>query len=85
MELNDFGYIVQHEIIKTEQMRPNVKIDEYVIMPDHCHVIYHICHGGAMGGEHRGGTLQRAPTTQSKVSGRAEIPLVVLKEFIPSF
>jgi REP element-mobilizing transposase RayT len=59
MELNDFGCIVQNEIIKTEQIRPNVKIDEFIIMPNHCHIIYHIhqidyvtCRG----------ELQRAPT-----------------------
>ncbi len=27
MILNDFGRIVQNEIVKTEQMRPNIKID----------------------------------------------------------
>ncbi len=55
MILNEFGFIVKNEILKTAQMRPNVKIDEYVIMPHHCHIIYHL------NGQRRG-TLQRAPT-----------------------
>jgi hypothetical protein len=57
MALNDFGYIVQNEVVKTEQMRPNIKIVEYIIMPNHCHVIYQICKSDT-----RRGTLQRAPT-----------------------
>ncbi|HEX2958640.1 MAG TPA: hypothetical protein VHO70_17520 [Chitinispirillaceae bacterium] len=57
MELNDFGYIVQNEIVKTEQMRPNIKVDEYIIMPNHFHVIYQICNN-----DPRRGMLQRAPT-----------------------
>ncbi|MCX6224192.1 MAG: transposase [Bacteroidia bacterium] len=39
MILNDFGRIVAQEWEKTAQIRPDVKIDEYIIMPDHIHGI----------------------------------------------
>jgi putative transposase len=55
MVLNEWGIIVQNEFFKTEQMRPNIKIDSCVIMPNHVHVIINIQ-------GHCRGTLQRAPT-----------------------
>ncbi|MDQ1327561.1 MAG: REP-associated tyrosine transposase [Candidatus Poribacteria bacterium] len=39
MVLNEFGKIVNDEWIKTEQIRKNVKIDEYMVMPNHLHGI----------------------------------------------
>ena len=37
--LNDLGQIVQSEWRRTADMRPDVRIDEFVIMPDHFHGI----------------------------------------------
>lgn len=59
MILNDFGSTVQNEILRTEQIRSNVKIDEYVIMPNHCHIIYHL---RRIDDVSRRGTLQRVFT-----------------------
>ena len=39
MELSEMGEIAQRELLKTEQMRKNVKLDEWIIMPNHVHVI----------------------------------------------
>jgi len=39
MALNDFGLIFAAEWEKTAQIRPDVQIDEYIIMPDHVHGI----------------------------------------------
>ena len=39
MILNDLGEIVRNELIKTEKMRKNVRIDVFQIMPNHVHVI----------------------------------------------
>jgi len=39
MVLNEFGEIVNDEWIKTEQIRKNVKLDEYMVMPNHLHGI----------------------------------------------
>jgi REP element-mobilizing transposase RayT len=37
MFLNKFGAIVKNEWLKTTQLRKNVKLDEYIIMPNHFH------------------------------------------------
>ena len=37
MFLNKFGAIVKDEWLKTIQLRKNVKLDEYIIMPNHFH------------------------------------------------
>ena len=37
MFLNKFGAIVKDEWLKTTQLRKNVKLDEYIIMPNHFH------------------------------------------------
>jgi putative transposase len=55
MRLNKYGKIVKDEWIKTAKIRRNVLLDEYVIMPNHMHVIIVIIDDGR-------GTLQRAPT-----------------------
>ena len=39
MILNDYGKIVNNEWMKTAIMRTNVKLDQYVIMPNHIHGI----------------------------------------------
>ncbi len=39
MFLNKFGAIVKDEWLKTTQLRKNVKLDEYIIMPNHFHGI----------------------------------------------
>jgi putative transposase len=71
MELNEFGKIVQNEIFRTAQIRPNIKIDEYMVMPNHVHININICGesqnvGGTLQNVgdafQRRGTLQRAPT-----------------------
>jgi len=37
MSLNKFGAIVKDEWLKTTQLRKNVKLDEYIILPNHFH------------------------------------------------
>lgn len=39
MVLNDIGMIVENEIQNISQFRDNVLIDEYVVMPNHVHMI----------------------------------------------
>ena len=39
MVLNDFGKIVNEEWVKTKELRQNVDLDNYVIMPNHFHGI----------------------------------------------
>lgn len=42
MFLNKFGKIIYIELLKTQQIRPNIKIDQFVIMPNHIHLILKI-------------------------------------------
>jgi len=37
MQLSPFGTIVQEEWLRTGKMRPNVILDEFVVMPNHLH------------------------------------------------
>ncbi len=39
MQLSQIGTIVAEEWQKTGQIRPNVQLDEWVVMPDHMHGI----------------------------------------------
>ena len=39
MELNGFGKIVQKEWLRTAELRTNVVIDEFIVMPNHLHGI----------------------------------------------
>lgn len=54
MYLNEFGKVVREEWLKTFDMRKNLVLDEYVVMPNHFHGIIIIADGR--------GTLQCAPT-----------------------
>lgn len=42
MKLNECGKIAHNEWIKTFEMRTNLEIDEFVIMPNHVHLIVYI-------------------------------------------
>lgn len=50
MKLNKMGRIVREELLRTAELRPNVRIDSCIVMPDHVHVIFeirNICRGAA--------------------------------------
>ena len=55
MRLNAFGEIVHQEWLRTADIRPNVELDAFVVMPNHIHGIIILHDDGR-------GTLQRAPT-----------------------
>lgn len=57
MIFNRYGLIVEMEWIRTAQLRKNVYLDEYVIMPNHFHgiIVLHDNHDGR-------GTMHRAST-----------------------
>ncbi|MEW6368810.1 MAG: hypothetical protein AB1714_29630 [Acidobacteriota bacterium] len=56
MRLNRMGTIVAEEWVKTPQLRPNVGLDAWVIMPNQIHGIVLISDGR--------GTARRAPTME---------------------
>jgi len=40
--LSDIGVIVNDEILKTFEIRENIKLHDYVIMPNHVHILFEI-------------------------------------------
>ncbi len=60
MRLNDFGRVVEEEWLRTAEVRPNVDLDAFVIMPNHVHGTIVICDDGM--GASVGATRQVAPT-----------------------
>jgi REP element-mobilizing transposase RayT len=42
MVLNGIGEIVQDELLKTPRIRKNVNLDQWIIMPNHLHIIIEI-------------------------------------------
>jgi REP element-mobilizing transposase RayT len=73
MVLNDAGQIVVDEWMKTAEIRRQIKIDEFVVMPNHFHGIVWVRDANGRG------TARRAPTTMEQfgkpVSG--SIPTIV--------
>jgi REP-associated tyrosine transposase len=78
MQLNASGQIIAEEWRRTADMRPNVEVDVFIVMPNHVHGIIVINDGGrgVLHGRgmvhgrdtlHGRGTLQRAPTTDQHV------------------
>ena len=57
VRLNDYGAIVQDEWLQTATIRPNIILDEFVIMPNHVHGII------ILSGDSIGTTRRVAPTT----------------------
>ena len=57
IKLNQYGEIVNLEWLKTNNMRTNLVLDAYIVMPNHIHGIISISHF-----DHRMGTMQRAHT-----------------------
>ena len=49
MELSKIGHIVCDEWIKTPQIRQNVQLDEWIVMPNHFHAIVVIENDNAIG------------------------------------
>ncbi len=46
MVLNELGIIAMDEWTNSENIRDNVKLDRFGIMPNHMHAIFQITHGG---------------------------------------
>lgn len=73
VQLNKYGHIVENEWIKTADIRKNVELDRYVIMPNHLHAIIMLnCRG----------VLQYAPTD---TSGKLQSPSQTVGSIIRGF
>ena len=51
MRLNDAGNIIRDEWIRTGDMRSNVELDAFVVMPNHFHAIVVLSHDGHCRGD----------------------------------
>jgi len=67
MVLNDLGEIAHIEWLNTENIRDNVKLDVFVIMPNHMHAIFRITH--SIVGANRDSPLQQRHRRQTKDDG----------------
>jgi len=55
MNLNTYGEIVKQELLKTSEIRREMILDEWIIMPNHIHIIVIIndCDGNIVGAHGR--------------------------------
>jgi REP element-mobilizing transposase RayT len=70
MQLNEYGKVVTEEWLRTAEIRPNVELDEFIIMPNHIHGIVAIIEScvGATGRSPKGevpSPLPKGPTSSS--------------------
>lgn len=72
MRLNAYGEIVQQEWSLTAALRDYVMLDEFIVMPNHCHAVLMIddcrgtaCRAHGVDGGIDEGTARRAPTVES--------------------
>ncbi|MFH1772055.1 MAG: transposase, partial [Candidatus Omnitrophota bacterium] len=70
IKLNEIGLIVDEELKNTENIRNEIKLDRYIIMPNHLHCIIIINHN-LTGGQPSAptGNINRKHTLSSFVSG----------------
>jgi len=71
MTLSPIGKTARIELLKTPEIRDNVVIDEWVIMPNHIHVIFRILPASYAVETHRGASLHPAnhhPANQQPVN-----------------
>ncbi len=86
MMLNEYGKTAYHEWLQTGEMRKNILLQEFVIMPNHMHGIIEINNSTGRGMMPRAllhcdtksqGTYQRAPTEQFGKPTSNTIPTIV--------
>lgn len=50
LTLNEFGWMVQREWLRTGFVRPELELDAYVVMPNHLHAVLAVAPGTAVAG-----------------------------------
>ena len=69
MQLNDVGKIIHHEWLQTPHIRNNVILDEFVVMPNHVHLLFEI--NEVTGRDEEGLVQQRIDVNQSLRQGQS--------------
>ncbi len=75
MILNEYGHIAHNEWMKTPEIRTNVELCDFVIMPNHVHGIIRILRRGEM----------NSPKMNSPNTNMPEMPLNALSNELHSF
>ena len=57
--LYEYGKIIEQEILKTKEIRKNIAINNYIIMPNHIHMIIEITNVGVAWYATRKGKIER--------------------------
>ena len=68
MELSKMGIIVESELFKTFEIRKNIKLHQYVIMPNHIHLLIEIKYQIKNNNIHCRDVLQNVSTNNTNVS-----------------
>jgi REP element-mobilizing transposase RayT len=71
--LNGYGQIAHDEWLKTCEIRPNVELGEFVVMPNHVHGIVRICRGELHSVDGRGELHSPRKGELHTVDGRGEL------------
>jgi len=74
MVLSEYGRIVAEEWERTALVRPYVRLDEFVVMPNHIHGIIWIVGDDAVGATRPVGATRRVAPTGSTTGGRPTGP-----------
>ena len=74
MHLNELGQVVENEWLQTENIRPNIETDTFVVMPNHIHGILVIADNGR-------GVLQYAPTNKYGFSSPSQTLGAIVRGF----
>jgi len=69
MRLNKYGKIVKDEWLRTREIRSNVMLDEYIVMPDHFHGIILIIDDVFVGATRRVAPTVKSTTLKSNTLG----------------
>ncbi len=72
--LTEFGQVVEEEWRRTAVLRPYVRLDSHVVMPNHFHGVIWLEHD-------RGGTMHRAPTEERFGKPVAGSPPTIVRAF----
>ncbi|MCK4693454.1 MAG: hypothetical protein KAT23_07475 [Anaerolineales bacterium] len=61
MHLTNFGEIARQEWLRSEEIRSEIRLDLFVVMPNHLHCIVVITHSDGIVGAHGRAPLRRSP------------------------
>jgi len=70
MRLNELGVMMRDEWLRTPQIRSNVELDEFIVMPNHFHAILWIKNADDDVGATRWVAHDRPPKTQTRATQR---------------